>query len=173
VVNVGVTYVEGVVTGPTGKHATVRFLVDSGATYTLVPYDISKALDLVPKRTVAFTLADGTTIERAVSECHLVVPEGEGHTPVIMGEPGDEALLGVVTLEILGLILHPFKRTLEPMRMLLAQLRAAKVSNRPAQHQGLSLIPNGLPTSDPPSSKSQTINAQNGHANGGSTPSQK
>ncbi|MBZ5568656.1 MAG: hypothetical protein LAN64_12480 [Acidobacteriia bacterium] len=42
---------------------------------------------------------------------------GEGHTPVILGEPGDQALLGAVTLEILGLVLHPFKRTLEPMRM--------------------------------------------------------
>ena len=110
----GVTYVEGVLTGPTGKHATVRFWVDSGATYTLVPHDVSKTLDLAPKRTVAFTL------ERAVSECHLALPEGEGHTPVILGEAGDEALLGVVTLEIFGLILHPFKRTLEPMRMLLA-----------------------------------------------------
>jgi len=28
----GVTCIEGVVTGPTGKQATVRFLVDSGAT---------------------------------------------------------------------------------------------------------------------------------------------
>jgi len=39
---------------------------------------------------------------------------------VILGEPGDEPLLGVVTIEILGLVLNPFKRTLEPMRMLLA-----------------------------------------------------
>jgi hypothetical protein len=38
---------------------------------------------------------------------------------VILGEPGDEPLLGVVTLEILGIVLHPFKRTLEPRRMLL------------------------------------------------------
>ena len=45
---------------------------------------------------------------------------GEGHTPVILGEPGDEALLGVVTLEILGLVLDSFKRTLRPMRALLA-----------------------------------------------------
>jgi predicted aspartyl protease len=120
VVSMGVTYVEGVATGPTGKRATVRFLVDSGATYTLLPHDVAKALDLAAKRTVAFTLADGTKIERAISECHLALTEGEGHTPVILGEPGDEALLGGVTLEILGLILHPFKRTLEPMRMLLA-----------------------------------------------------
>jgi hypothetical protein len=40
---------------------------------------------------------------------------------VILGEEGDEALLGTVTLEILGLVLHPFKRTLEPMRMMLAR----------------------------------------------------
>jgi clan AA aspartic protease len=116
----GITYVEGVVTGPRGKHATIRFLVDSGATYTLLPHEVSKMLGLKPKRTVTFTLADGTTIKRAVSECHLRLPEGEGHTPVILGEPGDQPLLGAVTLEILGLILHPFKRTLEPMRMLLA-----------------------------------------------------
>lgn len=116
----GIMYVEGVLTGPTGKQATIRFLVDSGATYTLVPHDVWKALDLVPKRTVTFTLADGTPIPRPVSECHLALPQGDGHTPVILGEPGDEALLGVVTLEILGLVLHPFKRTLEPMRMMLA-----------------------------------------------------
>ena len=39
---------------------------------------------------------------------------------MILGEPGDEeALLGVVTLEILGLVFNPFRRTLESMRMLL------------------------------------------------------
>jgi clan AA aspartic protease len=116
----GITYVEGLLTGPTGKQATVRFLVDSGATYTLVPHEVWKALDLVPKRTVTFTLADGTPIPRAVSECHLTLPQGDAHTPVILGESGDEALLGAVTLEILGLVLNPFKRTLETMRMLLA-----------------------------------------------------
>lgn len=116
----GVTYIEGVVTGLTDKQATVRFLVDSGATYTLLPYEDWQAIGLSAKRSLIFTLADGTTIERQVSECHISLPEGEGHTPVILGEPGDEALLGVVTLEILGLVLNPFNRTLQPMRMLLA-----------------------------------------------------
>ena len=116
----GITYAEGTLTGPKGQQATVRFLVDSGAIYTLVPHDVWKALELVPKRTVTFSLADGTPIDRPVSECHITLSQGDGHTPVILGEPGDEALLGVVTLEELGLVLHPFKRTLEPMRMLLA-----------------------------------------------------
>ena len=115
----GMTYTEATLTGPTGKQAVVRFLVDSGAVYTLAPHDVWKALALVPKRTVTFTLADGTPVPRQVSECHITLPQGDGHTPVILGEPGDEALLGTVTLEELGLVLHPFKRTLEPMRMLL------------------------------------------------------
>ena len=116
----GVTYIEGVVTGSTGRQATVRFLVDSGATYSLLPYEDWQEIGLSPKRSVTFTLADGTTVERHVSECHLSLSLGEGHTPVILGEPGDQALLGVVTLEIIGLVLNPFDRTLRPMRMLLA-----------------------------------------------------
>jgi len=114
-----VTYIEGVVTGPTARQATVRFLVDSGATYTLLPYRAWQAIELRPKRSLVFTLADGTTVERQVSECHIALPEGEAHTPVVLGQLDDEALLGIVTLEILGLVLNPFTRTLQPMRMLL------------------------------------------------------
>jgi predicted aspartyl protease len=115
----GLTYIEGVAGGPAGAR-TVRFLVDSGAKYSLLPEDEWRAIGLVARRRLTFVLADGTTIERDVSECHIALPQGDGHTPVILGEPGDEALLGVVTLEILGLVLHPFNRTLQPARMLLA-----------------------------------------------------
>jgi len=38
---------------------------------------------------------------------------------VILGEEGDEALLGVVTLEILGLVFNPFDLTLHTMPMFL------------------------------------------------------
>ena len=115
----GITYIEGVVTGPAAGQVTVSFLVDSGATYALLPEKDWKTLGLTPKRTATFMLADGTRIERAISECHLALPQGDGHTPVILGEADDEPLLGVVTLEILGLVLNPFNRTLQPMRMLL------------------------------------------------------
>ena len=115
----GITYIEGTVRGPEGEER-VRFLVDSGATYTLLPEPVWRKIGLSPKREHVFVLADGRTVTRKVSECYIVLPQGEGHTPVILGEPGDdEALLGVVTLEILGLVFNPFRRTLEPMRMLL------------------------------------------------------
>jgi clan AA aspartic protease len=116
----GLTYVSGTVSGPSEKQITVEFLVDSGAKYTLLPDTIWKEIELSPRRRMTFTLADGTHVERNISECYIVLPQGEGHTPVILGEPGDEALLGVVTLEELGLVLHPFQRSLQPARMMLA-----------------------------------------------------
>lgn len=114
----GIAYIDGRVRGPSGEEE-VRFLIDSGATYSLLPEDVWKKIGLTPKREHTFVLADGRTITRKVSECYIVLPQGEGHTPVVLGEEGDEAILGVVTLEILGLVFNPFKRTLEPMRMLL------------------------------------------------------
>jgi predicted aspartyl protease len=115
----GITYIEGSVSGPQGSR-TLEFLVDSGASYTLLPHDVWKAIGLTPKRTLTFSLADGTRIERKISECHITLSVGDGHTPAVLGEPGDDALLGVVTLEMLGLVFNPFSRTLHPMRLLLA-----------------------------------------------------
>ena len=112
----GMTYVRGIVRGPLGER-TLEFLVDSGTMYTLLPIDVWQAIGLEAKRTERFTLADGTHMTRSVSECHMTLEHGDAHTPVILGEEGDEALLGVVMLEELGLVLDPFKRELRRMRL--------------------------------------------------------
>ena len=116
----GITYIEGTVRGPTDKEESVSFLIDSGATYTLLPTPVWESIELEATREQTFRLADGTTVHRRISRCYLVHPQGETPTPVILGEPGDKALLGVVTLEELGLLFNPFSRTLQPMRMMLA-----------------------------------------------------
>lgn len=113
----GLTYIDGVVTGAGGVSKQVQFLVDSGASYSLLPHDVWNELALVPKRDVSVVLADGTSVSRRVSECHIALAGEEGHTPVLLGEPGDDALLGAVTLEVLGLVLDPFQRTLKTMQM--------------------------------------------------------
>ena len=116
----GISYVEGTVRGPGGQERRVRFLIDSGATYSLLPEPVWQAIGLTPKREMQFVLADGSSVHRSVAECHIALPQGEGHTPVVLGEPGDaEPLLGVVTLEILGLVFDPFRRVLHPMRALM------------------------------------------------------
>ena len=99
-------------------------------------------IGLKPKREMSFTLADGTAVKRAVSEAFVILPQGEAHTPVILGEEDDEALLGVVTLEILGLVFNPFNRTLHPMRMLLCcnysgrHRCRSKATVQPQSHEG-------------------------------------
>ena len=98
-----------------GKSRDVEFLVDSGATYTLLPENVCKEFRLKPMRE-----ADGTTIKRKISEIHFSYKGLHGTTPVILGEKGDEALLGALTLGTLGLVLNPFKRELVSMKMMLA-----------------------------------------------------
>ena len=112
----GLTCVDGIARNLEGREESVRFMVDSGAKYTLLPREVWQVLELQPAREMTFVLADGSTIDRGISECYLVLPQGQSHSPVILGEEGDDALLGV-TLEILGLVLNPFNRTLQPMRM--------------------------------------------------------
>jgi predicted aspartyl protease len=101
------------------RHA-VDFLVDSGVVYTVLPWNVWRRLKLKPTRRLKFSLADGTTIERRVSECRFEYRGIAASSPVVLGERNDEALLGTVTLETLGLVLNPFERTLHPMRMMLA-----------------------------------------------------
>ncbi len=60
------------------------------------------------------------TAQRKVSECRFTFAGIDAVSPVVLGERHDEALLGTVTLENLGLVLNPFERTLRPMRMMLA-----------------------------------------------------
>ena len=113
----GLTYVKGTVYGKGRKKRQLKLLVDSGASYTLLPEDVWRELGLKPKRKHVFVLADGTEIERDVSECYIELPQGDGHSPVVLGEEDDDALLGAVTLENLGLILNPLKRKLQPMTL--------------------------------------------------------
>jgi predicted aspartyl protease len=102
-----------------GTSRTVRMLVDSGAAWSCLPEQDWRALGLEPTRRYPFDLADGTVIERGVSECSFRYGDIEATSPVILGEKDDMALLGAVTLESLGLVLNPLKRTLAPMSRLL------------------------------------------------------
>ena len=123
----GLTYIDGAVrsTGRRRRPRRVRFLVDSGAVYSVLPHSEWRALGLKPERELEFVLADGTTLTRGVSECTFDLEGRRATSPVVLGETEDEALLGAVTLETLGLLLNPLNRTLQPMRMVLA--RATRV----------------------------------------------
>src|SRR6059036_1609110 len=117
----GITYVDAEVsTEAGGVSRTVRFLVDSGAGYSLLPEEVWRALGLQATRSLDFVLADGTVIQRNLSHCFFEFAGIRAPSPVILGEGQDAALLGSITLENMGLVLNPFDRTLRPARMRLA-----------------------------------------------------
>jgi predicted aspartyl protease len=98
----------------------IEFFVDSGAVYSLVPGDALVALGCQPYREQEFVLADGTKAPRRVGDAYFEYQGVGAPAPVIFGEPGDEPLLGLTTLQALGRVFNPFNRTLTPMRILLA-----------------------------------------------------
>lgn len=89
-----------------------KFLVDSGATYTVVPEDILRKLGIKPKWEEEFSLADGRIIKRWVGNALYEFEGRESAAPVLFGEKDDSLLLGTFTLEALGLTLDPLKRKL-------------------------------------------------------------
>jgi clan AA aspartic protease len=102
------------------QFAEVSFLVDSGAVYSIVPQATLEELGIEPHRTLEFVLADGTKLTRKVGDAFFEYQGSGGAAPVIFGQDGDAALLGVTALESLALVLNPFNRQLSQMKLLLA-----------------------------------------------------
>ncbi len=97
----------------------IEALVDTGATYTVVPRDVLERLGITPQFRRRFRVADGRVVELDMA---LVMVRLEGQTlPTIcvFGEPGMNALLGAVTLEEFGLGVDPINQRLVPVELLL------------------------------------------------------
>ena len=123
----GITHVALDIASPAGTEAweTTECLLDSGATLSLVPAALLDRLGLQPVGEEVFRLANGETIRRRRGIAAFRYEERVGGSDVIFGEEGDMNLVGVLTLESLGLALDPLKRELRPLPMLLAHAQAA------------------------------------------------
>jgi predicted aspartyl protease len=109
-----------------GPRHTVRFLLDGGNAYTVLPMRVWHALALRPGGTMEFTLADGTRIRRRVTDCRFRYGGTDVSSPAILGEVDDQAVCGTVTLERLGFVVHPFERTLLPIRLFARLFRSGR-----------------------------------------------
>ena len=92
-------------------------MVDSGAVYSLIPAAVLRKLGIRPHSTRDFVLANGETIQRKIATATFEYEGRRGDSLVIVGEPGDDPLLGATTLEGFGLVLDPFRRELRPMTL--------------------------------------------------------
>ena len=113
-----------------GKRAIEEtMLVDSGATYAVVPAARLRSLGVRPYARETFSFADGSSVQRRVGSAFFELGDRRGPAPVIFGEPGDASLLGALALEALGLQLDPLKRELRPMKLWLAAMRTDATPN--------------------------------------------
>ena len=94
----------------------VRMLVDTGATYTIIPPQLADEIGLVrlPFR-VSVTLADGRQAEVEAGVAELSVAGRRAPITVLVMEVA-EPLLGSESLEALGLKFDPNTGRLEPAR---------------------------------------------------------
>jgi clan AA aspartic protease len=102
------------------RFAQVKFLVDSGAVYSVVPTRTLEKLGVKPHSRRTFILADGSEVTRRMGDAVFRLDGRQGASPVIFGEKRDSAFLGAVTLESLGVLLDPLRRELRPLPMVLA-----------------------------------------------------
>lgn len=100
--------------------AEVDLVVDSGAIYSVVPAGVLRRIGVRPRETQIFGLADGRSVRREIADVRYAIADRSGAAPVIFGRRGDASLLGVVTLEALGLQLDPLRRHLRPLRLMIA-----------------------------------------------------
>ena len=112
------------------KSEELELRVDSGAIYSVVPSRVLRRLGIRPLATEEFRLADGSVIKRRKGVALFKYGMKVGGADVIFGAPGDSQLLGVLTLEALGLVLDPLRRELKPMPMILGGWRP------PAEYRG-------------------------------------
>jgi predicted aspartyl protease len=95
-------------------------IVDSGAIYSIVPARVLRRIGVEPREIQTFGLDNGGTVRRAIGDVRYEIARSAGAAPVIFGRQGDASLLGVVTLEALGLRLDPLRRTLRPLKLMIA-----------------------------------------------------
>jgi clan AA aspartic protease len=115
-----VTYLNIKVTNPQKGTAKLerRFLVDSGAVFSVIPEKELKKLGIKPDTKQTFVLANGEEIEKQVGEARFTWKDTQRTAPVVFGEEG-VYLLGATTLEAMGVILDPVNRKLEKLPMIL------------------------------------------------------
>lgn len=102
-------HVEGLKSGE-----QMKMLVDTEATLTTIPRDLAKRLGVPTLRPRKVGLTDGQEIEAEAGVVSIRINGREAPATVLV--MGKEPLLGVETLEVLGLKINPQTGALEPTR---------------------------------------------------------
>lgn len=114
------TYLTTIIQNPSdpNKKLKRRIVIDSGATYSVLPAKILKKLKIKPDTTQKFILTNGMQIQKKVGEARITINNLSRTCPIIFGDD-NIYVLGRQTLESFGLTMDPINRKLHPFPMLL------------------------------------------------------
>jgi len=102
------------------KCIETELIVDTGSTYTWIRRERLEMIGVKPAGLKRFRTIKGKTIEREVSEA-VIECLGESATRIVVfAEKGDAEVIGVDTLEGLGLEVDPVTKQLRKAESLLA-----------------------------------------------------
>ena len=111
----GLFYVPARLTGPTGRSEELELLVDTGATFLVVPRGLADRIELHPTRAGPLQIAGGREETWPLAEARLALDGVEVTTPCLIAPQGP-ALLGAVALESLLLAVDPIAKRLVPVK---------------------------------------------------------
>jgi clan AA aspartic protease len=117
----GYVRVRGFIANPLDRDlkAELEFIVDTGAIYTVIPKSIAERLRLKELGRRKFKTADRSVVEFPVSEAYITI-NGEGVTSLVaIADERTPILLGVTTLELLGLQVDPVSGKLVPRELMI------------------------------------------------------
>jgi len=105
------------------KSMEIELVVDTGATYPVIPLGLAEELGIRAVETRTFVLADDSRIERELGWAGLKYGDRASPSLVILGGRDDVPILGALALEGLGLEADPAARSLRPTAQFLLGAR--------------------------------------------------
>ena len=108
----GIVRVDGEIGPDRERTATVRFMVDTGSLYTVVPPEIAADLGLQFPVPHTLVMADGTEVEAPLGIAFIRIGDREGGT-VVAEMRCIEPLLGAFAMQSLGINVNPKDEVLE------------------------------------------------------------
>jgi clan AA aspartic protease len=101
------------------KCAEVEFIADTGAMLTMVPGKMLESLDIRPKGERRFRFANGEVSKLPVGSAYIEIEGEDTAIDIIFGSEEAPPILGVTTLEQLGLEVDPVEGKLKRIELML------------------------------------------------------
>ncbi len=115
----GILRVHATVANPLKRNlkTELEFIADTGAIHTVIPETIAKELQLQTTDKRRFKIASGEIVEYPISEAYITLEDKSVTSLVAIATEKTPKLLGVTTLELLGLTVDQVTGKLTPLEL--------------------------------------------------------